>query len=41
MESWCERWDMKINEDKTQAIYLSHRRRPVETRLTLKDRTSR
>jgi hypothetical protein len=27
---------MKINEDKTQAIYFSHRRRPVEAYLTSK-----
>jgi len=38
MESWCERWNLKINEDKTQAIYFSHRRRPVEAFLTLKGR---
>jgi len=37
MESWCERWNMKINEDKTQAIY-SHRRRTVEIFLTSKGR---
>jgi hypothetical protein len=36
VESWCERWNIKINEDKTQAIYFSHRRRPVEAHLTLK-----
>jgi hypothetical protein len=23
-ETWCERWNIKINEDKTQAIYFSH-----------------
>jgi hypothetical protein len=28
----------KINEDKTQAIYFSHRRRPPETHLTLNGR---
>jgi hypothetical protein len=38
MESWCERWNIKINEDKTRAIYFSHRRRPVEAYLTLKGR---
>jgi len=27
---------MKINEDKTQGIYFSNRRRPVEAFLTLK-----
>jgi hypothetical protein len=30
--SWCERWDIKINEAKTPAICYSHRRKPVETR---------
>jgi hypothetical protein len=38
MESWCEHWNIKINEDKTQAIYFSHRRTPVEAFLTLKGR---
>jgi hypothetical protein len=38
MEAWCERWNIKINEDKTQAIYFSHRRAPVGTHLTLKGR---
>jgi hypothetical protein len=38
MEAWCERWNMKIVEAKTQAIYFSHRRAPVGTRLTLKGR---
>jgi hypothetical protein len=28
--------NIKINDDKIQAIYFSHRRRPVETLLTLK-----
>jgi hypothetical protein len=31
MESWCKRWNIKINEDKTQAIYFSRKHRPVET----------
>ena len=35
-EMWCERWNIKINEDKTQAIYFSHGNRPVESHLTLK-----
>jgi hypothetical protein len=35
MEVWCERWNIKINEDKTQAIYLSHGNRPGESHLTL------
>jgi hypothetical protein len=25
MEAWCERWNIKLNEDKTQAIYFSCR----------------
>jgi hypothetical protein len=38
MESWCERWNIKINEEKTQTIYFSHRRTAVEAFLTLKGR---
>ena len=38
MEEWCERWNIKINEDKTQAIYFSHSNRLVESQLTLKGR---
>jgi hypothetical protein len=30
-----ERWNIKINEDKSQAIYVSHRLRPPEAHLTL------
>jgi hypothetical protein len=37
-EEWCERWNVKINEDKTQAIYFSHGNRPVVSQLTLKGR---
>jgi len=37
-ESWCEHWNVKINEDKTQKIYLTHRCRKVEAFLTLKGR---
>jgi hypothetical protein len=33
-----ERWKIKINEDKTQTIYFSHRRRPPESLLTLNGR---
>jgi hypothetical protein len=36
MESWCESSNMKIDEDKIQAIYFSHRRIPVEAHFTLK-----
>jgi hypothetical protein len=35
IETWCERWNIKINEDRTQAIYCSHRLRPPEARLKL------
>jgi hypothetical protein len=38
LEVWCERWDIKINEDKTQAIYFSHQRAPPESLLTLHGR---
>jgi hypothetical protein len=34
----CERRNIKISEDKTQAIYFSHRRRPPESHLTLSGR---
>jgi hypothetical protein len=36
-EIWCTRWNIKINEDKTQAIYFSHRLRPPEAHLTLNE----
>jgi hypothetical protein len=35
IEAWCERWNIKINEDKTQGIYFSQGRRPPVSRLTL------
>jgi hypothetical protein len=38
METWCERWNIKINEDKTQGIYFSHSRRPPVSHLTLNGR---
>jgi hypothetical protein len=38
IETWCERWNIKINEDKTQAIYFSHRIRTPESLLTLNGR---
>jgi hypothetical protein len=28
MMDWCERWNIKINEEKTRAIYFTHRNRP-------------
>jgi hypothetical protein len=38
METWCERWNIKINEDKTRRIYFSRSRRPSESPLTLNGR---
>jgi hypothetical protein len=38
MAAWCERWNIKINEDKTRAIYFSHRIRPPGSPLTLNGR---
>jgi hypothetical protein len=38
METWCERWYIKINEAKTQGIYFSHSRRPPVSHLTLNGR---
>jgi hypothetical protein len=35
IETWCERWNIKINETESQAIYFSHRLRPPESHLTL------
>jgi hypothetical protein len=35
LETWCERWNIKIIEDKTQGIYFSRSHRPPESRLTL------
>jgi hypothetical protein len=40
IETWCERWNMKLNEGNTQAIYFSHTFRPLEAHLTLKGGTS-
>jgi hypothetical protein len=34
METWWERWNIKINEDKAQGIYFSHSRRPPMSHLT-------
>jgi hypothetical protein len=34
METWCKRWNIKINEDKTQGVYFSRGRRPPESSLT-------
>jgi hypothetical protein len=38
METWCERWNIKINDDKTQGVYFSRSRRPPESYLTLNGR---
>jgi hypothetical protein len=36
--AWCERWNIKTNEDKTRAIYFSHRSRQPWSLLTLNGR---
>jgi hypothetical protein len=38
METWCERWNIKINEEQTQGIYFSRRCGPPESHLTLNER---
>jgi hypothetical protein len=38
IETWCERWNIKVNEDKTQATYFPHKLRPPEAHLTLNGR---
>jgi hypothetical protein len=38
MESWSDRWNIKIDEAKTQAIYFSHQWKPIEFRITLNGR---
>jgi hypothetical protein len=38
METWCELWNIKINEEKTQGVYFSRRRGPPESYLTLNGR---
>jgi hypothetical protein len=40
MEAWCERWNIKINEDKTWAVYFPRRLRLVEACLKLKGRNN-
>jgi hypothetical protein len=30
IETWCERWNLKINEDKTRVIYFSHKLKSPE-----------
>jgi len=36
IEKWCEHWNIKINEDKTRAVYFSKRIRRNEMCITLK-----
>jgi hypothetical protein len=31
MLGWCERWNIKINEDKTQTIYFCHKNKPPDS----------
>jgi hypothetical protein len=31
MAAWCERWNIKINENKARMIYISHRTRPPDS----------
>jgi hypothetical protein len=38
MEEWCEKWNIKIHEDETRAVYFSKRIRPVEAYFKLKGR---
>jgi hypothetical protein len=38
LATWCERWNIKINEDKTRGIYFSRSRRPSESHLPLHGR---
>jgi hypothetical protein len=35
MVAWCERWNIKINEDKARAIYFSYQMAPPKSHLTL------
>jgi hypothetical protein len=38
IDTWCECWNIKINKDKAQAIYFSHRLGPPEAHFTLNGR---
>jgi hypothetical protein len=40
-KTWCARWNIKIDEDKTQAIYFCYGLRPPEAHLTLSGRNIR
>jgi hypothetical protein len=35
MAEWSKHWNIKINEDRTQAVYFTHRIRPPEFLLTI------
>jgi hypothetical protein len=39
MAAWCKRCNIKINEDKTRAIYFTHRNRPPDSLLMLNGRS--
>jgi hypothetical protein len=38
MAAWCEHWNIKINEDKTRAIYFTYRNRQPDFLLMLNGR---
>jgi hypothetical protein len=38
MVTWCERWNIEINEEKTREMYFSHQNRPHNFLLTLNGR---
>jgi hypothetical protein len=38
LATWCESWNIKINEDNTRAIYFTHRNRPPGSLLKLNGR---
>jgi hypothetical protein len=38
MATWCESWNIKINEDKIREIYFTHRNRLPDSLLTLNGR---
>jgi hypothetical protein len=38
MYTWCERWNIKIDEDNPRGIYFSRSRRPPESHLALNGR---
>jgi hypothetical protein len=38
IETWCERWNIEIDVDKTKAFYFSHRPRFSEAHLALNGR---